>query len=239
MTNVPSHAVSVVVPAYNCEAYLAEALNSILRQSCPPGEVIVVDDGSTDATAQVAAGFGDRVRYVRQTNQGSAAARNQGVALAHGALLAFLDADDLWAPDKLARQLAALERDPVLDGVFGHLTHFRSPDRLGDEAVERLIVPPDPMPGYSVATLLIRRAAFDRVGPFAAEYRVSEFIDWYARAADAGLRFELLPEVVTRRRVHGDNSTRRNLDRRVEYVRAVKAALDRRRAAPAQGGAHS
>jgi glycosyltransferase involved in cell wall biosynthesis len=97
--------VSVVIPAYNAEAYLREALDSVFAQTRPPDEVVVVDDGSTDRTSEVAASYGDRVRLLRQPNRGEAAARNAGVLAARGALIAFLDADDTWLPRYLESQL--------------------------------------------------------------------------------------------------------------------------------------
>ena len=95
--------ISCIVPVYNGERYLAETLQSILGQRVGPLEVIVVDDGSTDGTAGVARRFGSAIRVLHQTNAGPAAARNLGLSEARGDFVAFLDADDLWKPDKLAR----------------------------------------------------------------------------------------------------------------------------------------
>ncbi len=103
---VSARGVSVVIPAYNAASHLAEALQSVSAQSAPPGEVIVVDDGSTDATADIARSFGARV--ITLANKGPSAARNAGVQEAGGDFVAYLDADDVWAPDKLAVQLRAL-----------------------------------------------------------------------------------------------------------------------------------
>ena len=106
--------VSCTVPVYNGERFLRDAVSSIIAQSHKAFEVIVVDDGSTDGTSAVARSFPEQVRYVRQENAGPAAARNRGVTEARGRFLAFLDADDLWLPDKLARQIAMLEGDPTI-----------------------------------------------------------------------------------------------------------------------------
>lgn len=102
--------VSVIIPVYNGERFLAEAIRSALDQTLSPAEIIVIDDGSTDASAEVARGFGPPVRVLAQANLGPAAARNLGVAHAAGDLLAFLDADDLWMPEKLAYQVQFLCR---------------------------------------------------------------------------------------------------------------------------------
>ncbi len=103
--------VSVVIPAYNLARYLPQAIDSALAQSCPAAEVIVVDDGSLDETPELLASYGDRIRILRQENRGLSAARNAGAAVARGDLLAFLDADDVWLPTKLEKQIARFEAD--------------------------------------------------------------------------------------------------------------------------------
>jgi len=220
--------VSAVIPVYNCEAYLAEAVESALSQTLPPSEIIVVDDGSTDRTAEVANRFGDQIRYAYQANQGIGAARNHGVDLARGDLVAFLDADDVWLPEKLALQTAALTSDPRLDMVLGHVEQFVSPEL--DAARARGLEPAEAiLPGYVAGTVLVRRDSFFRAGPFATRWRVGEFVDWYARAKDAGLEDLMLPNVVTRRRIHTANVSVRERDARSDFVSILKSTLDRRR----------
>jgi hypothetical protein len=140
------------------------------------------------------------------------------VQAAGGGLLAFLDADDLWTRDKLGLQLDALRECRGLDAVFGCAENFWEDGRLGER-----------IPGYSRGTMLIRREAFDRVGPF-ADWRLGEFIEWYARAVDAGIETLMLPDVVLLRRVHDANMGVRLRDERSEYARVLKSVLDRRRA---------
>ena len=112
--------VSVVITTYNYERFVAAAIESVLRQTVRPDEIVVVDDGSTDATAAVVARYAARgVRYIRQANAGPGAARNRGIRETRGDLIAFLDADDRWLPDKLARQLAHLRRYPAAGLVTG------------------------------------------------------------------------------------------------------------------------
>jgi len=105
--------VSVIIPAYNATAFLGETLDSVLAQTYPNLEIIVVDDGSTDDTPDLLGSYGDRIRVLRQANSGQATARNHGAREAHGELLAFLDSDDLWDPDKIARQVELLDRFPT------------------------------------------------------------------------------------------------------------------------------
>ena len=115
-----SNSISVVIPAYNSAAQLARALDSVLAQTRPAEEILVVDDGSTDATAEVARSYGDAVRLIAQANAGAAAARNAGIRAARGTWIAFLDADDEWLPDRLALQTDILDRRPDLVWVSGN-----------------------------------------------------------------------------------------------------------------------
>ena len=114
--------ISVIIPAYNVAAYIGETLDSLLAQTYPDYEAVIVNDGSTDDTEQVIASYraslGDRLVYVKQANGGLANARNAGLRVARGRYIALLDSDDLWAPEFLAKMLALLESDPTLDLVF-------------------------------------------------------------------------------------------------------------------------
>jgi glycosyltransferase involved in cell wall biosynthesis len=219
--------VSVVVPVHDGAQYLAEALASVLEQTLAPFEVIVVDDGSTDASASIAASFGRPVRVLGQENGGPGVAMNTGVAGAQGTHVAFISADDRWAPAKLALQVGALEGSDV-DLVFGHVQHFLSPE-LPPEVASTLRCPPAPMPANSAGTLLTRLETFRRVGPFDPRFRVGEFFDWYGRANDLGLRTMVLPQVVSHRRVHETNHSRVERAPEAGYAQVLKAMVDRRR----------
>lgn len=222
--------ISVIIPALNAEKYLAEALDSILAQAHRPLQIIVVDDGSHDGTAQIAGDYADRgVTCLQRSNGGTAAALNTGLQEAAGELLAFLDADDLWLPEKLAIQIGVLEKQQNIEMVFSLSESFASPD-LPDEMRRRMMVPQHPIEGYCKSAMLIRRAAFDRVGPFNEALRTGDFIDWYLRAKEAQVQSVLVPQVLMRRRHHASNHGSIERDRRVEYIRSLKAALDRRRA---------
>ena len=219
--------VSVITPVFNCERYLAAALESVLGQSYRPIELIVVDDGSTDGSAEIAGRYADRIRYVHQANSGSGAARNAGVDLATGAYLAFVDADDLWVEEKLQRQMSAFEADGSLEIVFGHVEQFISPE-LPHALRRGLRFTPDKIPGRVPGTMVVRRQAFFRVGYFSLA--IGEAVDWTLRARELGLKNVILPDIVLKRRLHASNSGRLHLDPRREYVRYLKASLDRRRA---------
>jgi glycosyltransferase involved in cell wall biosynthesis len=220
--------VSVVIPVFNGEKYLAEAIETALAQTHRPIEVIVVDDGSTDGSREIAASFGAPVGHSFQPHHGLGAARNHGIEKARGSFCAFLDSDDLWVKDKLARQLAVFRDHPDIDMVFGHAELFHSPE-LDEKRKANLQGAGETMPANSASALLIKRESFFRAGLFETKWRLGEFIDWYLKASDKGLKSYTLPEVVTKRRLHGGNMTIRDRAARPDYVHIVKASLDRRR----------
>jgi glycosyltransferase involved in cell wall biosynthesis len=218
--------ISVIIPVHNREQYVAEAIESILAQTCPATEIWVIDDGSTDGSADVIQRFGDRVHYYYQSNSGAAAARNTGVELSQGDLLAFLDSDDRWLPNKLVLQLAEFGKNPDLAMVFGHVRQFCSPDWPVDQ---RPRITAEVMAGYHVGTLLVRRSAFQQVGPFETQWQVGEFVSWQAKATDLGLPMVMLPAVMMERRLHATNMGRTERSHSQDYLRIVRAALERRR----------
>jgi glycosyltransferase involved in cell wall biosynthesis len=222
--------VSCIVPCFNGSRFLQECLASVLAQTHRPLEVIVVDDGSTDTSSEVVHRFGDAVNYHRRENGGPAAACNTGLALARGEFIAFLEQDDLWVEGKTERQLAELASHIELDYCVSHVQNFWVPE-LRDEALRYRDHPVmQPVPGYVVQTLLARRRAFDRVGPFDESLRFACASDWFMRAEEAGCRGGLVPEVLTRRRLHEDNFSRRHrAASRDQFLHVVKAMLDRRR----------
>jgi glycosyltransferase involved in cell wall biosynthesis len=221
-----------MIGAYNAAPYLGEAIESVLAQDYEPVELIVVDDGSTDGTAEVARSFAE-VTVVSQENGGNGAARNRAVENASGELYAFLDADDRFTPGKLSLQKAALDADPGLDMVFGHVREFFSPE-LDEETRATLRPPaPEPMPWTAPNLMLVRRESFERVGPFTTAVRVGVTVDWFARAQEAGLRHTILPEVVLERRLHTQNNGLRESASRSQYLEVIRQAMERRRAAAA------
>jgi glycosyltransferase involved in cell wall biosynthesis len=222
------HLVSIVIPAHNSR-YVLPAIDSILAQPHRPIEIVVVDDGSTDSTAQTVRGYAPEVRLIEQEQRGHPGARNAGIRAASGEFLAFLDHDDLWSPDKLDRQLACFADDPALDLVFGHIQNFFTPEMAAEERA-RIAVPLQPLPGLLQGAMLARRSSFDRVGMFSEESGTGDFLDWYGRAMLAGMNMRMLPETVVHRRIHADNYQRKHRSERREYLRAVKDLLDRRRA---------
>lgn len=223
--------VSVIIPVYNYDRYLAEAIESVLSQTYRYLEVIVVDDGSTDQSAEVARSFADRgVRYCHQVHAGIGPARNKGVELAQGDFLAFLDADDRWPLEKIERQLQVFENDPTLEMVFGQAVQLQNGPEWEAGVKDNKLPVGGMVPGMVPGTMLIKRAAFFRVGKFQGDWKVGEFIDWYARAVELQIRSLVLPDLLLWRRIHDSNQGVRERKSVSDYARVLKAKLDRSRA---------
>ncbi|MDQ6888012.1 MAG: glycosyltransferase family 2 protein [Gemmatimonadota bacterium] len=221
--------VSCIIPACNAERFVREAVASVLSQSHRPLEVIVVDDGSTDGTAAAVAEFGDVIRCIPQLNQGPPAARNHGISKARGELIAFLDADDRWHPEKLARQAALFDARPDLDCCLTHVTMFWS-DALGDEETRYRHDGRADGPGWAGSTMMARRRAFEAVGTFDPTLRHSATVDWFARAGERGAVVETLPELLAYRRMHRANMSRlERQDSQEEMLNLVGRTLRRKR----------
>lgn len=219
--------VSCILPVFNGERFLAQALGSIVDQGGAALDIIVIDDGSTDRSAEVASGF-PGVRVHRQANAGVAEARNAGLELARGQFIAFLDADDLWLPGKLDRQLRLLEARPEVDLCFGMVRHVLKTDGAGQDPA----VAPDEAPrvGRLAQCMLARRRAVERVGPFDGGTLTRADQDWFLRARELGLVEAILPDVLVHRRIHGANHSIVHDDAVVgDFLAIARRALERRR----------
>ncbi|NQT94714.1 MAG: glycosyltransferase family 2 protein [Lentisphaerae bacterium] len=193
--------VSLVIPVYNGEKYLGEAIDSVLAQDYQPLELIVVDDGSVDKTAEIAGSY-PQVNYLFQPNQNVSVARNTGIAAASGEFITFLDHDDLLLPDALTTRVVHLLEHPETMCVLAMHRSFL------DEGVERPhwlaeIELREDRCGFGY--LMARRTFFEQVGGFNAEYDVMENMELFSRAANAGCRIDKLDDLVVRRRVHEHN----------------------------------
>ncbi len=229
---VLSPSVSVIVPVTAPIDHLAETLASVDAQSHRPLEIVLVADGEPPDLSAAIAATTVPVRVVHRERGGPGAARNTGVDEARGTILAFLDSDDVWLPEKLALQVDALDRDPDLDFVFVGIEQFFSPELnrmdtpVTDARAARL--------GRLPSSLVVRKRSFARVGPFVEGAVFGDFLDWYSRARDLGLRETTIDRTMVRRRIHGSNTGVTLRGRRSDYVHALKAIIDRRRA---EGGA--
>ena len=230
--------VSVVIPTWNrSERLLGAAIESVLAQTVPELELVVVDDGSDVAASPFVDTYGDPVRCHRQDNRGLGAARNAGVHEVTGEFLAFLDSDDVWAPDKLSSQLAALDADPDLEAVFGRAEQFYD-EEVDDEYRRRHPIKDPLVDAYLSSAMLIRRTSFDRIGPYDEEHRNGADIDWFLRARENHLRTLMLPATVYHRRLHESNISITESTANQNRLLALKRSLDRRRASgdPSVGG---
>lgn len=233
--------VSVIIPTYNSAAYLGEALTSVLQQSYQPCEIIVIDDGSTDATPAVVDEFQQRLaqgtaypatvplRYGHQANAGPATARNHGVKLAQGNLLAFLDADDWWHPQKLEQQIARLMAEPALGYVFSHMAVRLETASAWPVSLNQAHYQNDP-PCILPSALLVRRDVFLQVGYFDEHYRYSDDTDWFLRAKDAAVPYAIVPEPLVYKRIHGHNLSHQPTMSQ-ETMRAFHASVRRQQQA--------
>jgi glycosyltransferase involved in cell wall biosynthesis len=212
--------VSVIIPVFNGERFLREAVESVLAQQYSSLEIIVVDDGTTDGTANVARSLPETVRYLYQTNQGPAAARNRGIEQAQGSLIAFADADDLWPADKLELQLPYLIKEPAVDIVLGRMQQV-----LLSEAQEIA----EPAFSVNLGSAIIRKCVFERVGLFDETMRYSEDVDWFMRARESGAAIVTIDAVTLLYRQHEENMTRGKSTSELNVLKALKKSLDRRR----------
>lgn len=204
--------ISCIIPVFNGARFLTESLDSVLAQPYRPLEIIVVDDGSTDQTAEVCRRYDSAIHYERQENAGPGAARNRGIRRAKGEFLAFQDTDDLWHPEKLSRQLARFRARPELDLCITHVRNFWVPELKHEETRLRQQCHPltaAALPGYTLQTVVVRRTSFERVGYLNESLRpVGEDTDWFVRAREAGLVTEMLDDVLVYRRMHQHNISR-------------------------------
>lgn len=195
-----SSLVSCLVPAFNAAPFIAEALDSILAQTYPSIEAIVIDDGSTDATADVARRHGSAIRVIGQERGGLMSAREAAVEAASGEFVAFLDADDLWVNTKVEQQVAVFHARPSTDLCVSQFINFwEDPVAAGTYAGHPLS---QPQAGYAAGTLMARRSLFRDIDGYQS---VRSDTEWFARAVQQGCEVYTIPEVLMRRRIHSSN----------------------------------
>ena len=201
--------ISVIMPVYNGEAFVVAALQSIFAQNYSPLEVIVIDDGSTDTTAQLVQTLippaGVTLRYFYQPNKGQASAMNYALRLAQGEVIGFLDADDLWPPDRILPQLAHFSGSPETLIILGRFQSFVDSANVNPHEIDRINQRPY---HYSLGSSLFKRQAFDLIGDFDQTMLFSYDWDWHIRAQDAGIPTIIEPQISLLRRIHRNNMTR-------------------------------
>lgn len=236
---MPKPLVSVIIPAFNEERFIAEAIESALAQTYEPVEVVVVDDGSTDATGQIAATFPD-VELVSQVNRGLSAARNAGVAAAAGEIIAFNDADDIMLPERLETQVDhLLENESVGCVLAEQVIEVEDGAELPFwvSGTDKPLIPVEihrrhgGHPNIHTVTMLMRRSLYIEMGGFDPGQDFSGDVDILLRLMESGVEIARVPTPVVRRRVHANNMTQGSEESRQALFRLFKARIDRKRAA--------
>jgi glycosyltransferase involved in cell wall biosynthesis len=223
--------VSVVIPTLNAARYLAAALDSVEAQTHERLEIVIVDGGSKDDTLEIASRY-ERARTIRQTSAGLPDAWNCGIASASGDLIAFLDSDDLWDPDKLERQVRILGTDPAVECVITRMRFVLEPGYPVPPGFRPELLDSDHL-AQMPSSLLARRTVFDRIGTFDTRWPIASDIDWFARAKDSGVRVEVVADVLVEKRVHDANlSTLAGAQLNRELVELLRESVVRRRQAP-------
>lgn len=218
MRNPPT-LISVILPVYNGEKFLRNALESIEIQKYPALEIIVVDDGSTDSTPAIIKSLGEEVVSIRQENQGPGIARNVGIQAATAPILAFLDADDLWTPGRLFPMIKILDENPEVDIVRGQMqiVYFDGKHDV-----------PNFYP-FLIGSALYRREVFEKIGGYDPQLRFGEDVDWFVRARESGLNMQEYEEVVLLYKRHPGNMTRKKTLGELGLMKVIKKKLNRAR----------
>lgn len=228
MTHAPVGAlVSVIMPVYNGEKFLTATLESVVAQTYPQVQVIVVDDGSTDASAAIAKRC-SIVRYFYQANQGIAAARNRALEAADGEWIAFLDQDDLWAKEKLEVQVRYLEQHPEHALALSYERLFFQEGFTSPHWLNHKLMHEDHI-GLVPGSWLVRKSAFAQVGGLDSSYQIADDVDWFMRFLDAGLSYGVVEETLLFKRLHGDNASFRLPVAIDEILTLFRASIHRRR----------
>lgn len=220
--------VSVVIAVKNGERFLSEALASVQSQTYANYEIIVMDDNSTDGTERIAKSY-PGVRYLRSAGNGIAAANNQGIEAARGVLIAFFSYDDLWAPNKLSRQVDNLLSFPQVQYTITRFRYFLEPGCALPPGFNSQLLGKDLM-GRILETLVVWKSLFDTVGKFDTSYSVAQDVDWYARAKDQGVPMAILPEVLLFKRIHRGNNTNLNIRaNNQQLIQIMRESIHRQR----------
>jgi glycosyltransferase involved in cell wall biosynthesis len=219
-------AVSVVVTAFDAQSFIEEAVCSALDQTVTPTEIVVVDDGSTDDTATLAEALGPTVTVLRRTHAGIGPSRNAGLAAVHTPLVALLDADDVWLPTKLERQLAVFADDASCEAVFTWFDEFADVDHPPAPGTR---TPRVAQSGALTSGALLRRELIERLGPFPGGPN-ADWVAWWAHARALGVVARTVPEVLYRRRIHGANNSFVNGEQGRELLAVARRHLDEVRA---------
>lgn len=228
--------ISVIIPVHNGERFLAEAIQNIRYQNYPVLEIIVIDDGSTDKTAEIAAQFHSEIHYVYQPNQGPAAARNTGIKLAQGEFIAFLDVDDLWADSVLLNFTDYSMKHPEIEIVQGLIQRMQWDGTVPNEHSAEFTPIFQPYQFINLGSALYRRSVFNKVGLFDELLWYCEDTDWFFRSWELNISKTVLPQVMLFYRKHDRNMTLQHKDLvHFGWLKIFKRRIDRARARSDRG----
>jgi glycosyltransferase involved in cell wall biosynthesis len=206
---MPQPLVSAIIPTFNRAAWIGEAIDSVLAQDYPHIELIVVDDGSTDTTPQVVQRYQTAVTFIRQPQRGVSAARNQGVAASQGALIAFLDSDDLWLNDKIAMQVALFQQHPELQACYTDEIWIRRGVRVNPKQIHRkfsgwIFHHSLPRCTISPSSIMLRRSQWNRLGGFDERLPACEDYDLWLRLTSSTPVHLIRKQLIVKRGGHPD-----------------------------------
>ena len=216
---------SVIIPVYNGSQYLATTLESVLAQTYPLHEIIVIDDGSTDSSPDILRSYGDRLRVTRQDNQGVAVARNAGLRQASGDVITFLDQDDVRPARRTAVLVEALQSNPDALLAVGQTEVLYERKR-----------PPSPLDNFGIAvrefyvgSLCIRKELFERLGPFHTGLGYADDVDFFMRRREANIKTVYVDDVTLQYRLHENNTSSNREVTNTNLISALRESLRRRR----------
>jgi glycosyltransferase involved in cell wall biosynthesis len=218
--------VSVIIPVFNGEHFIAEAIANVLSQKYPALEIIIINDGSTDGTEAIITKLPVDVRYFTQDNSGPSVARNKGIRDASGEFITFLDADDLWPENNLNIMVDEMLRNPDMEVIRGYaqLMEFNKASGCYDYVGN----PKESFPHY-IGAAIYRKSAFEKVGLFDPMLRFGEDSDWFLRAGEMNLNIKRLEETSLYVRRHGGNMTEGRNMLELNVMKVFKKTLERRR----------
>ncbi|CAH0997924.1 Undecaprenyl-phosphate 4-deoxy-4-formamido-L-arabinose transferase [Emticicia aquatica] len=219
--------ISVIIPVYNAELYIKECIDSVLNQTLPPQEIIVINDGSSDNSFSILQSYGHKINLFNQENKGLAATLNAGIKYAKNEWITFLDADDYWHPQNLAWKNEFYQANPDTLICFAWLKQFISPEQ-SDEVKAGIFCPTEAEKGWVKPTMIVHRSIFEKVCYFNESLRLGDFIEWFSKVQEHGIKYDIINKVVLYRRLHR-KSLSNDVRSQTDFVKLLKAKIDRQR----------
>jgi len=223
---IPSKEIDIILPVYNCEKFIGEAIQSVLDQTFQRFNLIIINDGSTDRSQKIINKYKEidsRVISIKQKNRGHIPSLNTGLELSNSEYIAFIDADDLWEKTKLEKQYNLLSKTADVAVCFTLLREFDSLESYDVKYFARK----NDMKGLSKICFLGARSLFDTYGKFDNEEKLPEFILWFGKLINDNVKYEVLNEVLAFRRIHDNNMTQKM--NRLDYLKTIKRHIDAKR----------